>query len=253
MKDAVERELGLAEYRVRKVLGLPRLLWMRRKERNKEPLAIAYLESVRYSPEAYQFISATMAQPALLTTFDNLGPGAIAVDVGAFEGKWCGEVADRYQCEVEAFELSPEFFGVLADVAREHEGVHIREYGLGGRDETVRVSRTNMGSSVFVNPRSGEQVEWTDAHIRDVAAVWDELGWDRVAVLKVNIEGGEYDLLERLSDAGLLARVDCLLVQFHDWIPNGYARRRAIRRTLAETHDEAWCYDWAWEKWARKP
>lgn len=253
MRDALQRELGLAEYRVRRALGLPRLLWMRHKERDNQALAVAYLESARYRKDAYRFIAARMDDPGIMYTFDNLAPGELAVDVGAFEGRWSSEVVSRYGCDIDAFELSGEFFGVLHDVAAEHPQVRVREYGLGGRDETVRVSRTNMGSSVFVNPVSGEDVEWVDAHIRDVAAVWYELGWDRVAVMKMNIEGGEYDLLERLIDTGLHKRVDCLFIQFHEWIPDAYARRRKIRKALGATHDEVWCYPWVWEKWVIKP
>lgn len=240
------------EYDVRKLLGTPRKLVMRRKERDNEPLAIAYLEAGRYRKDVYKFISRRIDEPDILYTFDNLSEDSLAVDVGAFEGRWSKNVSARYGCRIDAFELSPEFFGVMQQVADEHPGVHSHEYGLGGRDEIVRVSQTNMGSSVFINPVSGEDVGWIDAQIRDVAEVWSELGWDRVAVMKMNIEGGEYDLLDRLIETGLHTRVDCLFIQFHEWIPNAYARRRRIRRRLRHTHEEEWGYPWVWEKWRLK-
>lgn len=235
-----------------RLLSKPRQLWMRRKERDREPLAIAYLEASRYRRATYDFIAARIDDPGIMYTFD-LGPDDLAVDVGAFEGKWSREVTARTPCRIDAFELSPEFFGVLHEVAEDIDGMRVFEYGLGGSNETVQISRNHLGSSVFETPRTTADTEWLEGQLRDVAQVWDELGWDRIAVLKLNIEGGEYDLLDRLIETGLIARVDCLFVQFHEWIPDAYPRRRAIRRALRATHDVQWSYDWVWEKWQRKP
>ena len=41
------------------------------------------------------------------------------------------------------------------------------------------------------------------------------------------------DLLERMAETGLLRAVDTYLVQFHEWHPGAYRRRRGIRRALA--------------------
>ncbi len=256
MNDTPRRLRGLpgpTEYQLRRALGTPRRLVMRHRERHKEPLAIAYLEAGRYRKDVYRFIGRRITEPDLLYTFDNLTPESLAVDVGAFEGRWSSRVYARYGCTIDAFELSPEFFDVMRVVAEENEGVRSHEYGLGGRDEEVRVSQTNLGSSVFVNPVSGEDVQWIDGKIRDIVEVWAELGWDRVDVMKMNIEGGEYDLLERLIETGLHTKVDCLFIQFHEWIPDAYARRRKIRRALRHTHEEEWGYPWVWEKWVRRP
>jgi hypothetical protein len=68
----------------------------------------------------------------------------------------------------------------------------------------------------------------------------------------VNIEGGEYDLFDRLIDIGWLPRVRSVLVQFHEWHPQAYRRRRAIRRALRRSHDEAWNYPFVWELWRRR-
>ncbi|MGH8977302.1 MAG: FkbM family methyltransferase, partial [Acidimicrobiia bacterium] len=73
-----------------------------------------------------------------------------------------------------------------------------------------------------------------------------------VDLCKVNIEGGEYDLFDRLIETVWLARIRILLIQFHEWHPNAYARRRAIRRAFSRTHDEVWDYPFVWEMWRRR-
>lgn len=240
------------EYDLHRALSKPRQLWMRRKERHREPLAIAYLEAGRYRKTVYDFIGARIENPGIMYTFDNLTADSLAVDVGAFEGKWSREVYSRYGCTIDAFELSPEFFGVLDEVAVEVPGMRVHQYGLGAADETVKVSMTHLGSSVFDSPTAGANTQWIEGELRDVAQVWTDLGWDRVAVMKLNIEGGEYDVLDRLIETGLVAGIDTIFVQFHEWIPGAYSRRRAIRKALVETHDQEWCYPWVWEKWNRK-
>jgi len=74
---------------------------------------------------------------------------------------------------------------------------------------------------------------------------------DEIDVLKINIEGGEYDLIDRLDQAGWLPRIRIVLVQFHEWHPKAYRRRRTNRRALQRHHREVWGYPWVWEQWQR--
>ena len=79
----------------------------------------------------------------------------------------------------------------------------------------------------------------------------DELGIEQIDLMKVNIEGGEYDLIDRLDTAGWLPRIALVSVQFHEWHPHAYRRRRAARRALPRHHVECWNYPWVWELWRR--
>ena len=238
-------------YDVVRVVGLPRQLWRRRQERGNSAFAIALLESSRYRKAAYDFIAARMADPGLLHDFD-LSTDDIAVDVGAFKGNWTTAILDRHGCRVEAFELSPDYFEGLRQLAHKRSRVTVHEYGLGAVDQAVDVWRRDMGSSTYASPEDGDTMEIIEGRIRDVAAVWSELGWQRVAVMKLNIEGGEYDLLDRMIQRGLLERVDTFIIQFHEWIPGAYRRRRRIRRELARSHRQVWNYPFVWEKWQRR-
>ncbi|MGH9026660.1 MAG: FkbM family methyltransferase, partial [Acidimicrobiia bacterium] len=85
--------------------------------------------------------------------------------------------------------------------------------------------------------------------LRDVVGVLEELGIDHVDLLKVNIEGGEFELFDRLNETGWLPRMRVVSVQFHEWHPKAYRRRRAVRRALRRDHREVWNYPWVWELW----
>jgi hypothetical protein len=70
--------------------------------------------------------------------------------------------------------------------------------------------------------------------------------------MKINIEGAEFPLLERMIECNLLRKVDCFLIQFHEWHPGAYKRRRKIRKALSESHRLVWDYHFIWEKWVLK-
>lgn len=66
-----------------------------------------------------------------------------------------------------------------------------------------------------------------------------------VAVLKMDVEGAEVDILERLLETGRLHDVGLALVEMHDWHTEELSRRGArIRRRLAEESLEHVCLDW---------
>jgi hypothetical protein len=83
--------------------------------------------------------------------------------------------------------------------------------------------------------------------------VMAEHGIERIDLLKVNIEGGEYELLEHLIATGDIRKVRKLQVQFHDFVPDAIPRRARILQGLAQTHAQHWNFHFVWEEWGLKP
>ena len=71
-------------------------------------------------------------------------------------------------------------------------------------------------------------------------------------MIKVNIEGGEYDLLEFLIDSNYIEIIDNIQVQFHDFIPDAEERMKNIHKKLEKTHFLTWQYPFVWENWQLK-
>jgi hypothetical protein len=85
-------------------------------------------------------------------------------------------------------------------------------------------------------------------------AVDDELAvLGPVALMKLNIEGLEFELLDALLGGGGIANVDNLLIQFHDFVPDAAARRTSIQQQLMRTHEQLWDFPFVWEAWQRRP
>jgi hypothetical protein len=85
--------------------------------------------------------------------------------------------------------------------------------------------------------------------VRDVAKFVEM--FPEVHLLKLNVEGEEYPVLERMLERGLLARVRDLQVQFHRTVPDCDLRYIGVRAGLERTHHLTYEYPWVWENWRR--
>ncbi len=54
---------------------------------------------------------------------------------------------------------------------------------------------------------------------KTVAAIMEEFGHDHVDVLKMDIEGAEYPVIEGMIGDGSIDRIGVLLIEFHHWMP----------------------------------
>jgi FkbM family methyltransferase len=175
-----------------------------------------------------------------------LGPGAVVLDVGGYVGEWAGQVLGRFGCTVHVFEPLPEFAEVARQRLAGHERAVVHAYGLAARTRVEPFTLAADGSSAL-RGGGGRSVP-----LRAAAEVFDELALGRVDLMKVNIEGGEYELIEHLIDRGLIGRIEHLQVQFHDFVPGAAGRMRALQRRLAATHALTWQYPFVWESWRRR-
>lgn len=74
-----------------------------------------------------------------------------------------------------------------------------------------------------------------------------------VDLMKINIEGGEYNLLEKMISSGLISKVDNLQIQFHDIKAlDSENRMKKIWLALEKTHMVTWKFrPFVWENWKR--
>jgi len=72
-----------------------------------------------------------------------------------------------------------------------------------------------------------------------------------VDLLKMNIEGGEYELLEFLLDKNEQGRFANIQIQFHDLFPGAKDRMTAIQKRLGKTHTLTFHYEFMMENWQR--
>lgn len=180
----------------------------------------------------------------------DLGPGSVVLDVGGFEGQWASDIVAMYGCQVHVFEPVPAYAERISRRFASNPLVTVHRAGLAPADGTAALSMSGDASSHERNVAESQQIE---IELRGVDGFFAELGREHVDLVKLNIEGAEYDLVARLIDTRLIERIGDLQVQFHDFVPNAERRRRELHAGLANTHHPTWSYDFVWENWRRGP
>jgi hypothetical protein len=107
------------------------------------------------------------------------------------------------------------------------------------------------GANAFcaVDGEPHEVVSVADAY-QEIGGIWSEALGD-IALMHLNAEGGELDVLERLMDTGLIERVKMIMTQWHPYDAATSTRIERVIERLAETHDQDNRY-YAWNFWLRK-
>ncbi len=238
-------------YEIKKVLMQPWKLYMRRKENLDPGFMRSALELHYYRPAFYGWIEAVGADPELLYAAD-IDENSLVLDVGAYVGEWAEEIVKRYDPRIIAFEPDPGNYTKLARYAEDHPKVTPFAYGVADKTETLEMALQYMGSSVYEKNFKKKKMPTAQVEIRDIFQVFEDLQLGDVDLMKINVEGAEFPMMERMIETGILGRVRTYLIQFHEWHPGAYGRRRRIRRALAATHRLEWDHHFIWEKWVRK-
>lgn len=175
-----------------------------------------------------------------------LSPDSLVLDLGGYEGQWASDLYARQRCRIEVFEPVAKFAAAISERFRRNRDIRVHALALGGSTRTETLSVHGASSSAYKSKSATEEVRFVD-----VAQWFEEQRVHDVRLMKINIEGGEYELLERMLERGLAARVADLQIQFHNFSPDAADRMAAIQRGLAATHRPTYQYRFVWENWRR--
>lgn len=175
-----------------------------------------------------------------------LAPDSLVLDLGGYEGQWASDLYARQRCRIDVFEPVARFAAAIGERFRRNPDIRVFAHALGGSTRRETLSVRGASSSAYKRKSTAEEVQFVD-----VAQWFDEQRIGEARLMKINIEGGEYELLERMLEVGLTARVADLQIQFHNFTPDAAERMAAIQRGLAATHRPTYQYRFVWENWRR--
>ena len=177
----------------------------------------------------------------------NLDKDSIIFDLGGYEGQWASDIFSRYRCHLYVFEPVQSFAEHIRKRFKYNEKIKVFECGLGGVSRFEAISIDADGSSLFRNSDNTEQIE-----IIDIKHWVEENSITYIDLMKINIEGGEYELLDRLIETNLMNIVNNIQVQFHNIDSKSKSHMIKIREALAHTHEPTYQYEFVWENWELK-
>jgi len=177
-----------------------------------------------------------------------LSKDSVVLDLGGFKGDWSSSVYDMYGCNMYIFEPVTKYFVGIKRRFLKNDKIKIFKYCLGSKNYSTEISLLGDSTSIFLDSAQRELIEIADIHYFIKFS-----GIRSVDLIKINIEGGEYDLLETILESSMQTCFGNIQVQFHRFIPNCKERRDRIRDILSKTHQLTYDYEFIWENWKLKP
>ncbi len=174
----------------------------------------------------------------------DLNENSMVFDLGGYEGQWTSDIFSKYGCTVHVFEPVAEFAEWIGNRFRPNKKIIVHNCGLAGENKTVRLALGKDGSSAF---KSGEHV--TEIRLVRALDFFIEHNISQIDLMKINIEGGEYELLEHLIGSDLIKNIRNVQIQFHDFVPDAERKMRQIQGDLERTHRLTYQYVFVWENW----
>lgn len=176
-----------------------------------------------------------------------LNKTSIVFDLGGYKGDWANQIWKKYQSQIYVFEPYKPYCDTIRERFAAIPEIKVFEFGLGSNNEELGFSVAENASSVF---NSGEKT--ATIRIQSIYEFLENQKIHRIDLIKINIEGGEFELLESLLDNKLIDRFENIQVQFHDFVPGAESRMKLIQERLGTTHYPTYQYEFVWENWKRK-
>jgi FkbM family methyltransferase len=177
-----------------------------------------------------------------------LNSESIVFDVGGYKGEFATEILCKYNAKIYIFEPIAAFYLIIKNRFLKNEKVKSFHYGLAGKDEEMQISLSDNSSSVYLNSENKETIQ-----LKSIVDFIETNDIKKIDLIKINIEGGEYELLESLIDSGSISIIKNIQVQFHDFLfENAKERMNAIQENLSKTHELTYQFEFVWENWKIK-
>jgi FkbM family methyltransferase len=124
------------------------------------------------------------------------------------------ELIRRYDCSVYAFDPTPRSIDYVRPIADTTAGLHLVPCGLWAIDSVERFyepqDRNHVSHSIANLQQTSRYIE---VECRSIVSLMRQFGHDEIHLLKLDVEGAEYRILEQLRELDIRPRVLC--IDFH--------------------------------------
>jgi len=181
--------------------------------------------------------------------YPHLNKGSLVVDLGGYEGQWASNIFSKYCSNVWVFEPYQPYFHNIVERFSKNEKIKVFDFGLGQSESKLSFSVSEDSSSAFhhIEGASSDTIQ-----LRKASQFLEVEKVNHIDLLKINIEGAEYDLLEHLIESEWIKKISNIQVQFHDFVDNAEERMKNIQINLSKTHQLTYQFEFVWENWELK-
>jgi FkbM family methyltransferase len=183
--------------------------------------------------------------------YPDMTADSVVLDCGGFEGTFAEGISQRYDCTVHVLEPVRAFYERTRERLKDRPKVRVWPFGIW--HWTTMLPMKVCGDVTGAYRQEGQDESVLVLRAVDLGRSLARKVDSTLHLLKLNIEGAEFDVLESLLDHGAVWRYENIQVQWHDVAPNAEARRDKIIERLSVSHELTFDHGWVWQSWrARK-
>ncbi len=171
---------------------------------------------------------------------------SVVFDVGGYVGQWAEDIYNQYGSNIYIFEPIQNFFKKIVNKFNGNQKIKIYNFGLSSQNKHVDIPISEDASSLYKKSNNTEKIE-----LRSISGFILENNIKEINLIKINIEGEEYNLLDDLISHNLISSIKNFQIQFHNFFPEAKERMKKIQNELRKTHHLTFQYPFVWENWER--
>ncbi len=171
----------------------------------------------------------------------------IVLDIGAYLGEYTEKIRKKNpRLTFWLYEPIPEYFKVCVIRFKDKENVVIQQKAVSADGRNLMMQTDGLRSRQdSINSLNSSRVISIN-----IQTIFDSV--TEIELMKMNIEGMEYECLEQLISTDSVVKAKQLLIQFHNFEDEAHHRRELLRTQIAKKFVNVYAYDWIWELWIRK-
>ena len=177
----------------------------------------------------------------------DLDEHSMVFDLGGYEGQWASDIFSRYCSTIHIFEPVADFAKRTEQRFRGNQKIFVHDFGLAKTDGSADIAVNGTDSSLY---KKGNEL--VPGRFVEAIAFMHKNNIKKIDLMKINIEGGEYDLLEHLIETDFVHNIGNIQIQFHDFVLKAQHRMAMIQKKLQKTHSLTYQYLFVWENWRLK-
>ena len=177
----------------------------------------------------------------------NFNSNGLILDIGSYLGAYTNKLIDKNPgMTFWLYEPIPEYYRACLIRFKERENVSVYQKAVSadGRDIRMQIDRLRSRQELNTNDKV-----LTFASI-NIQEIFDSV--NEIELLKMNIEGMEYECLNQLILSNTLIKANYLLIQFHNFESEADKKRNLIIKAIENDFTNVFTFEWMWELWIRK-
>ncbi len=178
----------------------------------------------------------------------NLDKNSVFIEVGGYKGFYARKIINKFDPITFIFEPDTEYVEILEEEF--NNNAKIINKALGNTDGQVNL--IEKGDSSFIGDVSEQFINSKKVEMISYDTFANNENLKKVDLISINIEGGEYKLIDHIIEKKHIENIKHLQVQFHKNIKGHKKLKKALYDKLSKTHKLEWSYNYVWESWKLK-